>query len=227
MEHSFAAEDRVFIFLDAAQIDALFTRFMEANPSPTTELIAPNPYTLLVAVVLSAQATDKSVNKATEELFKIADTPEKMLALGQAGLESYIKSVGLYRTKAKHVIELSKILIEKHGGAVPHSREDLEMLPGVGRKTANVILNVVYGEPTMPVDTHLLRISPRMGLSAGTTPAAVEQDLLRVIPAKYMQHAHHWLILHGRYVCTARNPQCGQCSVNDICPRNGLRHSIV
>ena len=209
MEHSFAAEDRMFIFLDAAQIDALFTRFMEANPSPTTELIAPNPYTLLVAVVLSAQATDKSVNKATEELFKIADTPEKMLALGQAGLESYIKSVGLYRTKAKHVIELSKILIEKHGGAVPHSREDLEMLPGVGRKTANVILNVVYGEPTMPVDTHLLRISPRMGLSAGTTPAAVEK------------------ILHGRYVCTARSPQCGQCSVNDICPRNGLQHSIV
>lgn len=213
---------RPFVFLEPAQVRSLFERFKAREPEPKTELAAPNAYTLLVAVVLSAQATDKSVNKATEELFKIADTPEKMTALGQDALESYIKSIGLYRTKAKHVMELSRMLIDEFESRVPRRREDLERLPGVGRKTANVVLNVVYGEPTMPVDTHLLRISPRMGLSAGTTPAAVERDLLRVIPAEYLQHAHHWLILHGRYVCTARSPHCADCPVNDICPHNGV-----
>ena len=202
----------------------IFERFKKANPAPQTELLAPNDFTLLVSVVLSAQATDKSVNKATAPLYQVADSPEKILKLGEEGLISYIKSIGLFRSKARHVMELSQILVRDFGGKIPRTREDLQKLPGVGRKTANVILNVVYGEPTMPVDTHLLRISPRMGLSNGTTPEAVEQDLIRVIPAEYMQHAHHWLILHGRYICTARNPQCDNCPIADLCMHNNLTH---
>lgn len=206
--------------LSKDKVILLFERFKEKNPKPTTELIAPNNYTLLVSVVLSAQATDKSVNKATESLYKKVDTPEKMLELGEEGLIEYIKSIGLYRAKAKNVIALSKLLVENFASSLPRSREDLMSLPGVGRKTANVILNVVYGEKTMPVDTHLLRISPRIGLSFGTNPETIEQDLLKIIPDEYMEHAHHWLILHGRYICTARNPKCEDCPINDICQQN-------
>ena len=206
--------------LSKEQVILLFERFKSENPAPKTELIATNNYTLLVSVVLSAQATDKSVNKATESLYKIVDTPQKMLELGEEGLIDYIKSIGLYKNKAKNVIALSKILIEKFNSEIPKTREDLMSLPGVGRKTANVILNVVYGEKTMPVDTHLLRISPRIGLSFGTTPESIEKDLLKIIPDEYMQHAHHWLILHGRYVCTARNPKCSECLISDICQHN-------
>ena len=206
--------------LSRDQVISVFERFKSENPAPTTELIATNNYTLLVSVVLSAQATDKSVNKATESLYKIVDTPQKMLELGEEGLIEYIKSIGLYKNKAKNVIALSKILIEKFNSEIPKTREDLMSLPGVGRKTANVILNVVYGEKTMPVDTHLLRISPRIGLSFGTTPESIETDLLKIIPDEYMQHAHHWLILHGRYVCTARNPKCSECLISDICQHN-------
>lgn len=206
--------------LSREQVISVFERFKSENPAPTTELIATNNYTLLVSVVLSAQATDKSVNKATESLYKIVDTPQKMLELGEEGLIEYIKSIGLYKNKAKNVIALSKILIEKFNSEIPKTREDLMSLPGVGRKTANVILNVVYGEKTMPVDTHLLRISPRIGLSFGTTPESIETDLLKIIPDEYMQHAHHWLILHGRYVCTARNPKCSECLISDICQHN-------
>lgn len=206
--------------LSKDKVILLFERFKEKNPKPTTELIAPNNYTLLVSVVLSAQATDKSVNKATESLYKKVDTPEKMLELGEEGLIEYIKSIGLYRAKAKNVIALSKLLIENFNSSLPRTREDLMSLPGVGRKTANVILNVVYGEKTMPVDTHLLRISPRIGLSFGTNPETIEQDLLKIIPDEYMEHAHHWLILHGRYICTARNPKCEDCPINDICQQN-------
>lgn len=206
--------------LSKDKVILLFERFKEKNPKPTTELIAPNNYTLLVSVVLSAQATDKSVNKATESLYKKVDTPEKMLELGEEGLIEYIKSIGLYRAKAKNVIALSKLLVENFNSSLPRSREDLMSLPGVGRKTANVILNVVYGEKTMPVDTHLLRISPRIGLSFGTSPETIEKDLLKIIPDEYMEHAHHWLILHGRYICTARNPKCEDCPINDICQQN-------
>lgn len=206
--------------LSKDKVILLFERFKEKNPKPTTELIAPNNYTLLVSVVLSAQATDKSVNKATESLYKKVDTPEKMLELGEEGLIEYIKSIGLYRAKAKNVIALSKLLVENFNSSLPCTREDLMSLPGVGRKTANVILNVVYGEKTMPVDTHLLRISPRIGLSFGTNPETIEQDLLKIIPDEYMEHAHHWLILHGRYICTARNPKCEDCPINDICQQN-------
>ena len=206
--------------LSREQVISLFERFKSENPVPKTELIATNNYTLLVSVVLSAQATDKSVNKATESLYQKVDTPQKMLELGEEGLIRYIKSIGLYKNKAKNVIALSKILIEKFNSEIPKTREDLMSLPGVGRKTANVILNVVYGEKTMPVDTHLLRISPRIGLSFGTTPESIERDLLKIIPDEYMQHAHHWLILHGRYVCTARNPKCSECLISDICQHN-------
>ena len=178
------------------------------------------PFELLVAVILSAQCTDERVNRVTSELFKEYNTPEKMLKLSQTELEKYIFSCGLYKNKAKNVIALSKILIEKFNSEIPKTREDLMSLPGVGRKTANVILNVVYGEKTMPVDTHLLRISPRIGLSFGTTPESIEKDLLKIIPDEYMQHAHHWLILHGRYVCTARNPKCSECLIKDICQQN-------
>jgi len=208
--------------LSPEEITEVFRRFKKQNPAPATELKAQNPFTLLVSVVLSAQATDKSVNKATEPLYKIADTPEKILALGEDGLIAYIKTIGLYRSKAKHVMGLCRMLIDDYGGKLPRTREDLERLPGVGRKTANVILNVVYSEPTMPVDTHLLRISPRIGLSEGTTPIEVEKDLLACIPAEFLGHAHHWLILHGRYVCVARKPLCSQCLIADLCKRNGV-----
>lgn len=207
-------------FLSAAEICEVFERLKRQNPSPSSELKWTNPYTMLVSTVLSAQATDKSVNKATESLYKIADTPEKMLALGEEGLISYIKSIGLYRSKARHVIALSKMLIEKFNGVVPQSREEIQMLPGAGRKTANVVLNVVFHQPVMPVDTHLLRICPKIGLAEGKTPLEVEESLMERIPEKYLLHAHHWLILHGRYVCKARNPLCSECIIADICRHN-------
>jgi len=194
-----------------------FARLAAREPDPKTELTYRNPYTLLVAVVLSAQATDKGVNKATAELFKVADTPEKMLELGEAGLIAYIKTIGLYRNKARNVIALSRELVEKHGGTVPREREELEALPGVGRKTANVVLNVAFGEKTIAVDTHIFRVANRTGLAPGKTPRDVEDRLLKIVPDRYLLHAHHWLILHGRYVCTARKPNCPNCVVNDLC----------
>ncbi len=203
--------------LSEADITEIFRRFAAANPDPKSELQYKNPYTLLVAVVLSAQATDAGVNKATRSLFKIADTPEKMLRLGEDKLREAIKTIGLYRNKARNVILLSRQLVETHGGQVPCEREALEALPGVGRKTANVVLNVAFGQPTMAVDTHVFRVANRIGLSKGKTPLAVEEDLLRVIPAQYAVHAHHWLILHGRYVCKARKPECPRCLINDLC----------
>lgn len=208
-----------FVLLSESQIIEVFEIFKKINPKPKSELNYSNPYTLLVAVALSAQTTDKSVNKATESLFKIADTPEKMVALGEEKLISYIKSIGLYKNKAKHVIEMSKMLISDFGSKVPDNREDLEKLPGVGRKTANVVLNVIFNKPTMPVDTHLLRISPKIGLAEGKTPLEVEKSLLKRIPPQYLEHAHHWLILHGRYICTARNPKCEECPINHICAK--------
>ncbi|WP_414693193.1 endonuclease III [Parvibaculum sp.] len=200
-----------------AEIEEFFARLSKALPEPKTELEYKNPYTLLVAVVLSAQATDKGVNKATEKLFKTVDTPQKMLKLGEAGLVQHIKTIGLYRGKAKNVIALSHLLVAKHGGEVPHDRAALEALPGVGRKTANVVLNIVFGEPTIAVDTHIFRIGNRTGLAPGKTPLEVEQVLLKVVPQAYMMHAHHWLILHGRYTCVARKPLCPQCIVRDLC----------
>jgi len=194
-----------------------FALLAAERPDPTTELQYINPYTLLVAVVLSAQATDVGVNKATVELFKVADTPAKMVALGEAKLRDYIKTIGLYRTKAANVIRLSEMLVEKDGGEVPANREALEALPGVGRKTANVVLNVVFGQPTIAVDTHIFRLANRTGLAPGENPRAVEDALERVVPDEYLRHAHHWLILHGRYVCTARNPKCEACVVNHLC----------
>lgn len=209
-----------FVLLSESQIIEVFEILKKINPEPKSELNYSNPYTLLVAVALSAQTTDKSVNKVTESLFKIADTPEKMVALGEEKLISYIKSIGLYKNKAKHVIEMSKMLISDFGSKVPDNREDLEKLPGVGRKTANVVLNVIFNKPTMPVDTHLLRISPKIGLAEGKTPLEVEKSLLKRIPPQYLEHAHHWLILHGRYICTARNPKCEECPINHICAKN-------
>ncbi len=206
--------------LDNAQIVKLFEIFKSINPNPQSELSAPNAYCLLVSVVLSAQATDKSVNKATAPLYEIVTTPEQMLELGRDKLIEYIKPVGLYKAKSAHIIELSHQLIENFDSKVPDNREDLESLSGVGRKTANVILNVVFGQPTMPVDTHLLRICPKMGLAEGTTPLEVEKSLVARIPQEYMNHAHHWLILHGRYICTARNPKCAECPVSHICLYN-------
>jgi endonuclease-3 len=203
--------------LRPAEIEELFHRLAEANPEPKSELEYVNPFTLLVAVVLSAQATDAGVNKATRALFKIADTPEKMVRLGEDRVRDFIKTIGLYRNKARNVIELSRRLVAEHGGNVPHDRAALESLPGVGRKTANVVLNVAFGEPTMAVDTHVFRVANRTGLSNGKTPLDVEDDLLRVVPEKYAQHAHHWLILHGRYVCKARRPECPSCVIRDIC----------
>jgi endonuclease-3 len=202
-------------------IERFFALLAEANPDPRGELHYVNPYTLLVAVVLSAQATDAGVNKATGPLFARVKTPAAMLRLGLDGLKGYVKSIGLYNTKAKNIIALSEMLIARHGGKVPHDREALEALPGVGRKTANVVLNIAFGEPTMAVDTHVFRISNRTGLAPGKTPLAVEQKLLRVIPEKYMQHAHHWLILHGRYVCLARKPRCPDCVVREVCGFKG------
>ena len=199
------------------EIEDFFARLKKQNPDPKTELRYKNPYTLLVAVALSAQATDKSVNKATEPLFKTVDAPEKMIALGEEKLTEAIKTIGLYRGKAKNVIALSKILLEKHGGKVPRSREALEELPGVGRKTANVVLNVAFGEPTIAVDTHIFRVSNRTGLAPGKNVLEVETSLEKRVPEKYLSHAHHWLILHGRYTCVARKPLCPTCIVRDLC----------
>lgn len=206
--------------LSEEEMDIVFSRWQAQNPSPASELNYVNPFTLLVAVVLSAQATDKSVNIATEKLFQVADTPEKLLALGEENLITYIQSIGLYKNKAKHLIGLSKKLLEDFNGQVPDNRDDLISLPGVGRKTANVVLNVIFHQPTMPVDTHLLRISPKIGLAQGSTPEAVEKSLLERIPKKYLTNAHHWILLHGRYICTARNPKCQECLINDICKHN-------
>jgi endonuclease-3 len=204
--------------LKPATVREIFARFQAANPEPEGELEYVNAFTLLVAVVLSAQATDAGVNKATRALFSQADTPEKMLALGEDKVREAVKTIGLYRNKAKNVIALSRDLVEKHGSQVPPSREALEALPGVGRKTANVVLNIAFGLPTMAVDTHIFRISNRLGLAPGKTPLAVEQALERVIPKEYALHAHHWLILHGRYVCKARKPDCPRCLIADLCP---------
>ncbi len=201
----------------AEEIEAMFRRFQIANPEPKGELQSLNPFTFLVAVVLSAQATDESVNRATGPLFRTADTPEKMVALGEEKLASYIKTIGLYRGKAKNVIALSRQLIEKHGSEVPPERTALEALPGVGRKTANVVLNVIFGEHTIAVDTHLFRLGNRLGIAPGETPLEVEQKLLKVVPPAYLRHAHHWLILHGRYVCKARKPECWHCLIADLC----------
>ena len=200
-----------------ADIREFFSRLRAANPEPKSDLEWTNPYTLLVAVVLSAQATDAGVNKATKALFKKVDTPEKMVALGLEGLKEHIKTIGLYNTKAKNVIALSEMLIAHHNSEVPEDRDALTKLPGVGRKTANVVLNVVFGQPTMAVDTHIFRVSNRTGLAPGKNVDEVEQKLLKAVPAEFGLHAHHWLILHGRYTCKARKPECGHCTVYDLC----------
>ena len=200
-----------------AEVEEAFRRFAAANPDPRSELQYINPFTLLVAVVLSAQATDAGVNKATPALFKLADTPEKMVKLGEPRVRSLIKTIGLYRTKAKNVIALSRQLIAEHGGKVPHDRDALEALPGVGRKTANVVLNIAFGEPTIAVDTHIFRVGNRTGLAVGKTPLDVEMKLMEVVPKRYLLHAHHWLILHGRYTCLARRPLCEKCLIADLC----------
>ncbi len=200
-----------------AAIEEMFRRFQAANPEPKSELEYVNPYTLLVAVVLSAQATDTGVNKATRPLFQRVTTPEQMLELGEEGLRGYIKSIGLFNTKAKNIILLSNILVREHDGQPPRSRTALEALPGVGRKTANVVLNVAFGQETMAVDTHIFRVSNRLDLAPGKTPEQVEEGLLRVVPKPYLRHAHHWLILHGRYICKARKPECGRCMIQDLC----------
>ena len=195
----------------------IFERFRAANPHPKTELAYRTPFELLVAVVLSAQATDKSVNLATAKLFPVANTPAKMVELGEARLMEYIKTIGLFRTKAKNVIQLSCLLLEKFKGEIPRNREDLESLPGVGRKTANVVMNTAFGEPTMAVDTHIFRVANRTGLGPGKDPLEVEQKLLKFTPPEFLQDAHHWLILHGRYVCVARKPKCPECTIRDLC----------
>jgi endonuclease-3 len=201
-----------------SKAEEIFSRLSKANPSPRGELDHVNPYTLLVAVVLSAQATDKGVNRATEKLFRKVTTPEQMLALGEEGLIEHIKTIGLFRAKARNVMKLSRDLIEKHAGEVPQDRDALEELAGVGRKTANVVMNIAFGVPTIAVDTHVFRVSQRLGLAKGKTPLAIEEQLLKVVPDKFLQHAHHWLILHGRYTCVARKPKCPDCIVRDLCP---------
>ncbi|RZL09889.1 MAG: endonuclease III [Rubrivivax sp.] len=203
--------------MKAVEIEAFFATLQAANPHPETELEYDTPFQLLAAVLLSAQATDVGVNKATRRLFPVAGTPQAILDLGLEGLSDYLKTIGLYRSKAKNLLETCRLLIERHGGEVPHTREALEALPGVGRKTANVVLNVAFGEATMAVDTHIFRVGNRTGLAPGATPLAVELQLLKRIPAPYMLHAHHWLILHGRYVCQARKPRCWECSVAPWC----------
>src|SRR5579863_4293406 len=199
------------------EVEEFYRRLAASRPIPRTELEFIDPFTLLVAVVLSAQATDAGVNRATPALFALADTPMKMLALGEERVAQLIRTIGLYRTKAKNVIALSRILIAEHGGIVPRDRESLESLPGVGRKTANVVLNVAFGEPTIAVDTHIFRVGNRTGLAPGKTPDAVEAKLMKAVPEKYRQHAHHWLILHGRYICKARKPDCPACLIRDLC----------
>ena len=198
-------------------IDTFFATLRAANPQPASELVYSSVFELLAAVLLSAQATDVGVNKATRRLFAVANTPARMLALGEEGLAGYIRTIGLYRSKARHLIETCRILVEQHGGQVPGTREALEALPGVGRKTANVVLNVAFGEPTMAVDTHIFRVGNRTGLASGRTPHEVETKLLEVVPAPYRVDAHHWLILHGRYICQARKPLCWQCAVAHVC----------
>ena len=200
-----------------AAIERFFATLQAANPLPVTELEYSSVFELLAAVLLSAQATDVGVNKATRRLFSVAHTPQQLLALGQDGLEAHIKTIGLFRSKARHLLQTCQILVERHGGEVPRTREALEALPGVGRKTANVVLNVAFGEPTMAVDTHLFRLGNRTGLALGKTPLAVELKLLKRVPKAYLVDAHHWLILHGRYICQARTPQCWQCAVSDCC----------
>ena len=195
----------------------IFERFRAQNPHPTTELRYSSPFELLVAVILSAQATDRSVNKATDRLYLVANTPQAMLDLGDAGLKSYIKTIGLYNSKAVHLLQTCRMLIDLHHGEVPCTREALEALPGVGRKTANVVLNTAFGQATMAVDTHIFRVANRTGLAKGTTPLAVERGLLKHIPREFLQDAHHWLILHGRYVCLARKPHCSVCLIRDVC----------
>ena len=205
------------------RVEAIFARLSGVMPEPKTELRFQDPYTLVVAVALSAQATDVSVNKATDRLFAVADTPEKMLALGEAGLTPYIASIGLYRNKARNVIALSRLIVERHGGVVPLSREALQALPGVGRKTASVVLNELGVEPAIAVDTHVFRVSHRLSLANANTPDKVEAQLHQVVPKKWLPKAHHWLILHGRYTCTARKPNCAGCVISDLCPsRAGL-----
>ncbi|TAN55628.1 MAG: endonuclease III [Betaproteobacteria bacterium] len=203
--------------MNAEKRRQVFERLRAANPHPATELLYRTPFELLVAVVLSAQATDKSVNAATPALFAAAATPQKMAALGAAGIEPFIRSIGLYRTKAKNLAELARRLVTQHGGEVPAERDALEQLPGVGRKTANVVLNTAFGQPTVAVDTHIFRVANRTGLAPGKDPLAVEQKLLRLVPPEYLKDAHHWLILHGRYVCLARRPQCPACPIRDLC----------
>jgi endonuclease III len=199
------------------KVESFFARLRKQNPEPKGELEYTNPYTLLVAVVLSAQATDTGVNKATRALFKIVKTPQDMLKLGEAGLISHIKTIGLYKNKGKFIMELSRLLIEHHRGQVPKTREELMKLPGVGRKTANVVLNIAFGRPTVAVDTHIFRVGNRTGLAPGKTPEQVEEKLLKAVPEKYLRHAHTWLILHGRYTCKARRPECAKCVVYDLC----------
>ena len=203
--------------MNKAERTEIFTRLREANPTPTTELNYTNPFELLNAVILSAQATDVGVNKATAKLYPVANTPEKILALGVDGLKEYIKTIGLFNSKAENVIKTCRALIEKHGGEVPDNREDLEALPGVGRKTANVVLNTAFGQPAMAVDTHIFRVSNRTGIAPGKNVLEVEKRLMRLVPREFLLDAHHWLILHGRYTCTARKPKCGACIIEDLC----------
>ncbi len=204
-----------------AEIEQFYQRLRDANPAPTTELHYATPFQLLIAVILSAQATDVGVNKATARLFPVAPTPETMLALGEEALTEYVKTIGLFRTKAKNVIATCRLLVERHDGQVPEDRASLEALPGVGRKTANVVLNTAFGQPTIAVDTHIFRLGNRTGLAPGKTVEAVEEKLLRVTPAEFKKDAHHWLILHGRYVCKARKPECARCVVIDLCAYRG------
>ena len=203
--------------MNPAKRREIFLRLQTANPHPTTELEYSTPFELLVAVMLSAQATDISVNAASRQLFPVANTPEKILALGEEKLREYIQRIGLYKTKAKHVMQTCRLLVERHGGAVPQTREELEALPGVGRKTANVILNTAFGQPTIAVDTHIFRLANRIGLAPGKDVLEVEKKLLKFVPEEFLHDAHHWLILHGRYVCQARKPKCGACIIYDLC----------
>jgi endonuclease-3 len=203
--------------MNKAKRREIFERLRAANPAPTTELAYRTPFELLVAVILSAQATDRSVNLATTTLFAAASTPAAMLALGEDGIKAHIRTIGLFNSKAKNILATCRLLLERHGGAVPRDRQALESLPGVGRKTANVVLNTAFGEPTMAVDTHIFRVANRTGLAKGRTPLAVEKGLLRHVPAEFLKDAHHWLILHGRYVCRARRPRCGDCVIADLC----------
>jgi endonuclease-3 len=207
--------------MNAAKRREIFLRLQAANPHPTTELVHQTPFELLVAVILSAQATDKSVNLATRELFPVANTPQQILELGEAGLREYVQRIGLYQTKSKHIIQMCRLLLEQHGGEVPQTREELEALPGVGRKTANVILNTAFGQPTIAVDTHIFRVSNRIGLAPGKDVLEVEKKLMKFVPEEFKQDAHHWLILHGRYVCVARKPKCRECIIQDLCEFRG------